>query len=130
MKYAILSILALSVLAIWSMAFDPADLHYLHFMFGDEELDGPLAALVGLAAGGLGMLIALVVMFFVGVVLALVFAGLGVMAFFGLALGGMLLAVAFSPLVLPLVICLGIVWLFTRRRRASAAELPYRTPAA
>ncbi|HEY1042461.1 MAG TPA: hypothetical protein VGE60_01225 [Telluria sp.] len=118
-KFAAVAILVLLAMAVWNLAFDAGD---VHVMFGDEELDGPLAALVGLVAGGIGMLVAAVVMVFVGAVLALVFAGLGVMAIFGLALGAIVLAVAVSPLMLPLLVPVAIVWFVMKRRKARAAQ--------
>lgn len=114
-KFAAVAILVLLAMAVWSLAFDAGD---VHVMFGDEELEGPLAAFVGVLAGGIGMVIAAVVLVFVGVVLALVFAGVGVIAIFGLAVGAVALAVAVSPLMLPLLIPAAIIWYVMKRRKA------------
>jgi hypothetical protein len=118
-KFAAVAILVLLAMAVWSLAFDAGD---VHVMFGDEELDGPLAALVGVLAGGIGMLVAAVVLVFVGALLALVFAGVGVMAIFGLAVGAIALAVAVSPLMLPLLVPAAIVWFVMKRRKARAVQ--------
>jgi hypothetical protein len=118
-KFAAVAILVLLAMAVWSLAFDAGD---VHVVFGDEQLEGPLAAFVGVVAGGIGMLVAGVVLVFVGVVLALVFAGVGVMAIFGLAVGAVALAVAVSPLMLPLLIPAAIVWYVMKRRKERAAR--------
>lgn len=114
-KFAAVAIVVLLAMAVWSLSFDAGD---VHVMFGDEELEGPLAAFVGVIAGGIGMVIAAVVMVFVGVVLALVFAGLGVLAIVGLAIGAVVLALAVSPLMLPLLIPAAIIWYVIKRRKA------------
>ena len=114
-KFAAVAIVVLLAMAVWSLSFDAGD---VHVMFGDEELEGPLAAFVGVIAGGIGMVIAAVVMVFVGVVLALVFAGLGVLAIVGLAIGAVVLALAVSPLMLPLLIPAAIIWFVMKRRKA------------
>lgn len=118
-KFAAIAILVLLAMAVWSLSFDTGD---VHVMLGDEELEGPLAAFVGVVAGGIGMLVAGVVLVFVGVVLALVFAGVGVMAILGLALGAVVMAIAVSPLMLPLLVPAAIVWFVMKRRKARAAR--------
>ena len=125
-KFAAVAILVLLAMAVWSLAFDAGD---VHVMLGDEQLEGPLAAFVGVVAGGIGMLVAAVVLVFVGVLLALVFAGVGVMAIVGLAVGAIALAVAVSPLMLPLLIPAAIVWFVMKRRKARAASREIGVPA-
>lgn len=124
-KYALLAILVLFAMAVWNMSFD---MDGMHVVFGDEELDGPLGALVGVVAGGLGLLIGGLVMLFVGVVLALVFAGLGVMAIVGLGFGALVLALAVSPLMLPVLIPVAIIWLLARRRKQRSAQAMAEQP--
>lgn len=114
-KFAVVAILVLFAMAMWNLAFDAND---VHVVFGDEVIEGPLAALIGMVAGGVGILVAGVVMVFVAALLALVFAGLGVMAILGLALGAVVLAVAVSPLMLPLLIPAAIIWYVVKRRKA------------
>ena len=113
-KTAAIVILFLVALLAWTSLSGASG---MHVMVGDEEIGGPLGALVGIVGGAIGLLVAGVVMVVVGIVLALVFAGLGVMAIFGLALGAVVLAAALSPLMLPLLIPVGIVWFFVRRNR-------------
>lgn len=82
-----------------------------------EEIGGPLGWLVGLVFAGGGAVIATVVMLFVGLVLAVVFAGVGVIVIgaLGFAAGAVLLAI--SPLLLPLLIPIAIVWYMVSRSR-------------
>jgi hypothetical protein len=96
------------------------DLGDAHVMWDGDEVGGPLAALVGLVAGGAGLLLAGVVLLIVGVVLAVVFAGLGVLAVVGIAAGAVVLAALMSPLLLPLLVPLAFIWFFTRRSRRAA----------
>ena len=118
-KFAVVAILVLLAMAMWNLAFDADD---VNVVFGDEVIEGPLAGLIGLVAGGIGILVAGVVMVFVAALLALVFAGLGVMAIVGLALGAVVLAVAVSPLMLPLLIPAAIIWYVMKRRKARNIE--------
>lgn len=83
-----------------------------------EHIDGPLGVLF---AGG-GLLIAAIVMLFVGLLLAVLFAGLGV-----LAVGALVLALAFvgllvSPLLLPLAVVLAVLWYLARDGRKQRAD--------
>ena len=119
-KFAFLAILVLFFLAVFNVAFDMHDFSDAHVMFGDEEIEGPLGWLIGLVAGGFGLLVAAAAMLFAGIVVALVFAGLGVMAVIGVAFGAVVLALAVSPLLLPLLIPVGIVWLLMRRNKKRA----------
>ena len=85
-----------------------------------DQIDGPFGMLVGALFAGGGVLIAAVVLVCVATLLALVFAGVGVMLIGALALGAVLLAAALSPLLLPLLIPAGIIWLLVRRNRTGS----------
>lgn len=93
-----------------------------------DEFDGPLGALLGVMFGGMGMLIAGVVMVGVAIFLCVLFASLGVLAVFGVALLAVVAAAAVSPLLLPLLIPFGLYWLLFARprkqRRQAALEQP------
>lgn len=119
-KTAAIVILFLLALLAWNSLFGSA----MHVMVDGDEIGGPVGALVGFFAGAVGLLAAGVALVVAGVVLALVFAGLGVMAIFGLVLGAVVLAAAVSPLLLPLLIPVGIIWFFVRRNRRMRAALP------
>jgi len=87
------------------------------FDIDGDHVDGPLGALLGLIFAGGGMLLAGVIMLFVGGLLALVFTGVGILVAGGLALGMALLALAISPLLLPLLLPLAVIWYVVGRSR-------------
>lgn len=112
-KTAAIIILFLFALLVWNV-----------FTFGDsvvnidgEDIGGPLGALLATFFAGGGLLLAGVIMLFVGAVLAVVFAGVGVLCIGGLAVGACVLALMVSPLLLPLLIPVAIVWFFVSRSR-------------
>jgi len=89
----------------------------MHVNIDGDEIDGPLAAVLGLLFGGMGMVIAGVVLSCVAVFLCVLFAGLGVLMVSGIALGGAVLLACVSPLLLPLLIPFGLYWFFVVRVR-------------
>lgn len=92
------------------------------FHLDDDEFEGPFGALLGLVLAGGGTLLGLLITLVVGVVLAVVFAGLGVLLLGGLCIGAVALALLVSPLLLPLLLPLALVWyLVSRSRRQRAA---------
>jgi hypothetical protein len=82
-----------------------------------DHFDGPLGALVGLLAGGLGIVIAGVVMVGVAALLAVIFAGLGIFAVGAVIIALLVGALALTPLLLPLLIPIGIIWFLVSRSR-------------
>jgi len=108
-------ILFLFATLLWNIFAETGD--FMSVNIDGEEIGGPFGWLVGLVFAGGGMLIATVVMLFVGVLLAVVFAGVGVivMGALGIAAGAVLLAV--SPLLLPLLVPLAIIWYLVSRPR-------------
>jgi hypothetical protein len=114
-------ILFLAAVLLWNIFTDSFDVMTVNI--DGEEYGGPLGWLVGLVFAGGGMLIATVVMLFVGLVLAVVFAGVGVivMGALGVAAGAVLLAVA--PLLLPLLIPVAIIWYLVSRSRKDRVVL-------
>ena len=82
----------------------------MSFDIDGEHVDGPLGALLGLVFAGGGMLLAGVIMLFVGAVLAVVFTSVGIVLAGGLAMGMGMLALAISPLLLPLLLPLAVIW--------------------
>ena len=89
----------------------------MSFNLDGDEIDGPLGALAALLFAGGGILIAGVVMVFVGAVLAVVFAGVGILLVAALGLAAVLVAAAVSPLLLPLLLPLAVIWFFVHRAR-------------
>lgn len=84
-----------------------------------DRIDGPLSALLAMLFAGGGTLIAVLAMLVVGVVLAVVFAGVGIILIGGLGIGAVVLALAISPLLLPLLLPLALIWYLVGRSRKS-----------
>jgi hypothetical protein len=112
-KTAAIIILFLFALLAWNV-----------FTFGDsvvsfdgDEIGGPLGAVLATVFAGGGLLLAGVIMLFVGAVLAVVFAGVGILCIGGLAIGACVLALMVSPLLLPLLVPVAIVWYLVSRSR-------------
>jgi hypothetical protein len=88
--------------------------------FDGDEIDGPLGLLLATLFAGGGTLLAAFITLVVGVVLAVVFAGVGVILIGALGIGAVVVALAISPLLLPLVIPVALVWyLMSRSRKVS-----------
>jgi hypothetical protein len=82
-----------------------------------DRLDGPLGTLVGLLFGGAGLIIAAIAITCAAVFVGLLFAGLGILMVAGLALLAVLLLAVIAPFTLPLLVPLGIFWLFAARAK-------------
>lgn len=114
-KFAPLLLLFLFAMVVWEAMAGPSG---MSVNIDGEQLDGPLGVLF---AGG-GLLIAGVVMLFVGLFLAVLFAGLGVLAVGALAVVAVIVGVLVSPLLLPLALVVAVVWYLARREpKAHAA---------
>lgn len=81
-----------------------------------DDFDGPVGAVFGLLFAGGGLLIGGLVALCVGAILAVVFAGVGVMVVGALALTAVLVCVALTPLMFPILIPLAILWWCMSRR--------------
>lgn len=117
-KIAPLVILFLFCLLVWNVFVQPFG---MDVDFDGNDFDGPLGALIGLVFAGGGLIIAALVLVFVGALLALVFAGVGVLLALGLGLAALMLAAVFSPLLLPILIPGAIIWFFMRRNERNRA---------
>jgi hypothetical protein len=113
-KIAPIVILFLFGLLAWNLFMQP---HGMTFDIDGDEISGPFGALLGLLFAGGGIIIAALVVLFVGAVLAVVFAGVGVLLALGLGLAALVLAAAISPLLLPVLIPAAIIWFFVNRNR-------------
>lgn len=111
-KYAPYFLLALFALLLWDVVSDG-----MYVNIDGEQIDGPFGFLIGMLLAGGGTLLGLVITLFVGVVLAVVFASLGVVLLGGLALGMVAIGLVVSPLLLPLLLPLALVWYFVSRAR-------------
>jgi hypothetical protein len=107
------AVIAALAIAAWAQI----DGNNLHVNIDGDEIDGPLGAVLGVLFGGAGLLIAGVAITCAAVFVGVLFAGLGVLMVVGLALLALVLVAAISPLLLPLLIPVGIYWLFAARNR-------------
>jgi hypothetical protein len=107
-------IVFLFALLLWNVFAESSD---MVFNFDGDEIDGPFGALLAMLFAGGGTLIAVLVMLVVGAVLAVVFAGVGIILIGGLGIGAMVLALAVSPLLLPLLLPLAVIWFLVSRSR-------------
>jgi hypothetical protein len=113
-KIAPYIILILCALLLWDLLFTFGD---ASFHIDGEEFDGPLGAMLGVLLGGGGMLIGLLVTIVVGAVLAVVFAGVGIVVIGALALACFAVAAAIVPFLLPLLLPLALIWYLVSRSR-------------
>lgn len=121
-KTAAFVILFLFALLLWDLSSWSGN---MAFNVDGDEVTGPLGALLALLFAGGGALLGGVALLVVGGILAVVFAGVGILCIGGLALGAVLLALAVSPLLLPLLVPVAIVWcLIGRSRRNRVMQQP------
>ncbi|MFC0253689.1 hypothetical protein [Massilia consociata] len=121
-NYALYIILFLFALLLWDVATDAGD--FMTVNVDGEEIGGPLGALLALLFAGGGTIIAGIVMIVVGLVLAVVFAGVGVILLGALGVAAVAVALAISPLLLPLLVPVAIVWFFVARSRKARVAQP------
>ena len=95
--------------------------------FDGDEIDGPLGWMLATLFAGGGTLLAIFITMMVGVLLAVIFAGVGVMLLGSLGIGAIVLALAISPLLLPLAIPVLLVWYLVSRPRKVSLEKPAST---
>ena len=88
---------------------------------GGDEFDGPLGALLGLLLAGGGTIFAALVMVVVCAVLAVVFAGVGIVVIAALCFAALSVAAAVSPLLLVLLAPVALIWLMVNRSRRNRA---------
>ena len=113
-KIAPYIILILCALLLWDLLFTFGD---ASFHIDGEEFDGPGGAMLGVLLGGGGMLIGLLVTVVVGAVLAVVFAGVGIVVIGALAIACVAVAAAIVPFLLPLLLPLALIWYLVSRSR-------------
>jgi hypothetical protein len=91
--------------------------HGVSFNIDGDEFDGPAGALFGLLLAGGGTLLAACIMAIVGVVLVVVFAGVGIVLLSALVLAALCVAAAVAPLLLPLLLPIALIWYLVSRSR-------------
>jgi hypothetical protein len=113
-KIAPYLILFLCALLLWDLLFTFGD---ASFHIDGEEVGGPLGAMLGILFAGGGTLIGLLVVVVVGAVLAVAFAGVGIVIVGALAIAGLAVAAAIVPFLLPLLLPLAVIWYLVSRVR-------------
>jgi len=113
-KYAPYVILFLFAAMLWNLFTWSGD---MTVNLDGEQVDGPLGFMLATLFTGGGMLLAIFISVITVAVLAVVFAGVGVILIGSLAIGALVLALAMSPLLLPLVLVVAIAWYAMRRPR-------------
>ena len=112
-KTAAIVILSLFVLLLWG-AFAG---NGMTVDIDGDHIDGPFGALLAMLFAGGGTLLAGVIMVLVGAILALVFASVGIVLVGAIGLGAVVLALAVSPLLLPALLPLAVIWYLVSRSR-------------
>ncbi|MBC7453976.1 MAG: hypothetical protein H7335_09755 [Massilia sp.] len=130
-KIAPIVILLLFCLLAWNVFVHPFgmtfDMHGTNFDgmdFHGAGIADPLGAVLGVLFAGGALFIAAGAILLVGALLALVFAGVGVLLVCALGCAALALAALVSPLLLPLLIPAAIVWLFVARARRHRRAAP------
>lgn len=107
-------ILTLFVLLLWGAYAYNGN---MSFDIDGDRVGGPLGALLAILFAGGGTLLAGMIMLLVGAILAVVFAGVGIVLVGAIGLAAMVLALAVSPLLLPLLLPLAVIWYLVGRSR-------------
>ena len=95
----------------------------MHMQLDGDEIDGPLEWLFGLVFAGGGLLIAALALVFAAVVTGVILAGVGMVLVVVVACCVVLALALSTPVLLPLLIPIAIVWLLvSRNRRQSRAQ--------
>jgi hypothetical protein len=113
-KIAPFILLFLFAAVLWNVF---AGAHGIAFDIDGDEFDGPAGALLGMLFAGGGTLLAAGIMMVVGVVLVVVFAGVGILLLSACMLAALCVALAVSPLLLPLLLPLALIWFLVSRAR-------------
>ena len=91
-------------------------------LFDGDDVGGAAGAFIGALAAGGGIVIAGAILLLVAAVLAMLFAGLGVAVVCLLCVALAVVLLSLTPLLLPLLIPVGIIWLLARRSRRRAEQ--------
>jgi|GEM_PF-2628268 hypothetical protein len=92
----------------------------MHMQFYGDDVDGPLEWLFGLVFASGGLLIAAIAVVCAAIVTGVVLAGVGVVLIAVVALCVVLALALSTPVLLPLLIPVAIVWLIVSRNRKQA----------
>ena len=92
----------------------------MHMQFNGDDVDGPLEWLFGLVFAGGGLLVAAIALVCAAVVTGVVLAGVGVVLIAVVAFCVVLVLALSTPVLLPLLIPVAIVWLILSRKHKQA----------
>lgn len=113
-KIAPIVILLLFCLLAWNVFLHPSG---MRLDVNGRDFDGPLGAVLGALFAGGGLIVGALVLLLFGTMLALLFAGIGMLLVCALGFAALILAAVISPLLLPLLIPLAIIGFFVARAR-------------
>ena len=115
-NFAIALALLMLVIVGWALF---AGSNAVTIVINGQEVAGPLKGAIGIG----GLMVALIALVCAAILLAFVFAGIGVIVLGLAVLAGLLLALLAFPFLLPVLIPLAIVWAFVAIvRRSTAAK--------
>jgi hypothetical protein len=115
-KLAIALAVLMLVIVGWALF---AGSNAVTIVINGQEVSGPLKGAVGIG----GLVVALIALGCAAILLAFVFAGIGVIVLGLVVLAGLVLAILAFPFLLPVLIPLAIVWAFVAIvRRSKAAQ--------
>jgi hypothetical protein len=115
-KLAIALAVLMLVIVGWALF---AEGNAVTIVVNGQEVSGPLKGAIGIG----GLVVALIALGCAAILLAFVFAGIGVIVLGLVVLAGLVLAMLAFPFLLPVLIPLAIVWAFVALvRRSKAAQ--------
>ena len=114
-KLAIALAVLMLVIVAWALF---AESNAVTIVINGQEVAGPLKGAIGIG----GLVVALIALVCAAILLAFVFAGIGVIVLGLVVLAGLLLALLAFPFLLPVLIPLAIVWAFVAIARRPKAE--------
>ncbi len=113
-KLAIALAVLMLVIVGWALF---AESNAVTIVINGQEVSGPLKGAIGIG----GLVVALIALACAAILLAFVFAGIGVIVLGIVVLAGLVLAMLAFPFLLPVLIPLAIVWAFVALVRRSKA---------
>ncbi len=113
-KLAIALAVLMLVIVGWALF---AESNAVTIVINGQEVSGPLKGAIGIG----GLVVALIALGCAAILLAFVFAGIGVIVLGLVVLAGLVLAMLAFPFLLPVLIPLAIVWAFVALVRRSKA---------
>jgi len=104
-KSAIVLVVLMLAIVAWGLFLER---NAVTLIINGEQVTGPLKGAIGAA----GLVVALIALFCAAILLAFVFAGIGVFVLGCFVFIGVILALLAFPFLLPLLIPLAILWMF------------------